>query len=169
MPDDPKVTTDHLPRYSVRSWGLLHYHLTHLDDDLPEIRPDYLELKRTHAFISDSLESFKKEEARSDAADLFAFIERLHPDVEWEPTQNGTPDAVYGSLTGLPCGILRLKNEVGLDGDASTQARVSYVMHVSEDKQEVRTRYSYSPVASSSHKRMCRSSIYAKSRTVRRS
>ncbi len=79
MQDDPKVTTDHLPRYSVRSWGLLHYHLTHLDDDLPEIRPDYRELKQTHAFISDLLEIFKKEEARSDAADLFAFIEGFIP------------------------------------------------------------------------------------------
>ncbi|KAI0808275.1 hypothetical protein C8Q74DRAFT_1363676 [Fomes fomentarius] len=118
--------------------GLLHYHLTHLDDDLPEIRPDYRELERTHAFISDSLESFKNEEARFEAETIFAFIERLHPDVEWEPTQNGTFDVVYGSPTGLPCGILRLKNEVGLDGDASIQARVSYVKCVTEDKEEIK-------------------------------
>ncbi|KAI0808283.1 hypothetical protein C8Q74DRAFT_1363684 [Fomes fomentarius] len=117
--------------------GLLHYHLAHLDDDLPEIRIDHHELQRAHAFISASLESYDNEDARGEA--VKALKASLHPNVQWKPTRNGiTPDVVFGSPASLPCGILQLKNEVGLDGDASLQARVSYVKCVTEDKEEIK-------------------------------
>ncbi len=121
--------------------GLLHYHLTHLDDDLLEIRPDYHQIEQAHTFISASLESYASEAARGEA--VKALIASLHPNVRWKPTRGGiSPGVVFGSPAGLPCGIMVLKNEVGLDGDASTQARVSYVRCVMEEKEEVRTRWS---------------------------
>ncbi|RPD64661.1 hypothetical protein L226DRAFT_565364 [Lentinus tigrinus ALCF2SS1-7] len=106
--------------------GLLAYRLSHLDDNLPEIRPDHHESKLVHEFISRSLNCYDGEDQRQIAVQ--SFVPWLDPDnVEWKRRINNiTPDWVFGAATGFPYGIEEDQNEVGLGGDASTQARLSY-------------------------------------------
>ncbi|KAI0730658.1 hypothetical protein C8Q76DRAFT_715689 [Earliella scabrosa] len=117
--------------------GLLAFRLSHLDDDLPEIRPNRDELKWAHEFICRSLACYGKEEERRVA--IQSSIESLDPNVGWKPTMGGiTPDAVFGGKTGVPLGIKELKNEFGLGGDASTHARLAYTKIVTGSNNEIK-------------------------------
>ncbi|KAA1475592.1 hypothetical protein DENSPDRAFT_932458 [Dentipellis sp. KUC8613] len=119
--------------------GLLAHRLSQLESDIPEIRPDHHERKRAHEFIAASLRSYLTDDERELVVQ--PFIDSLDPQVavEWKKQVNNTkPDAMLGSANGFPYAIVELKNELGLHGDASTQARLSYAKIVMEDTDETR-------------------------------
>ena len=116
--------------------GLLAYRLSHLDDDLPEIRPGHTEYKLAHQFIDMSLANYDDEDLRLNS--IKAIIQSLLPNVTYKTTMNGLhPGIIWGAANGFPGGLAELTNEVGLGGDASIQARLSYTRIVIEDKAEV--------------------------------
>ncbi|RPD68891.1 hypothetical protein L226DRAFT_548375 [Lentinus tigrinus ALCF2SS1-7] len=112
--------------------GLLAYRLSHLDDDdLPEIRPDHEECKWAH-------------NAEDQRIAIKEFLESLDTDIKYRHSKSpdfyvsGCLGAAYGAMTGFPYGVMELKKEAGLGGDASLQAQLSYAKIVSEDTEKVR-------------------------------
>ncbi|RPD60378.1 hypothetical protein L226DRAFT_525636 [Lentinus tigrinus ALCF2SS1-7] len=117
--------------------GLLAFRLSHLDENLPELRPDHDECKLAHEFVHQLLDTYDSEDLRLRAIE--PFVKMLGPDVGYKKTINGIYlDVVYGAATDLPYGMVELKNEFGLRVDGSIQARLSYTKIVLQDKQETK-------------------------------
>ncbi|KZT65274.1 hypothetical protein DAEQUDRAFT_814425 [Daedalea quercina L-15889] len=111
--------------------GLLAYHLRHIDRDIPMVEPSDYDYRTTHLFMVQALRSYETEELRVSAIrdSLKALLGRK---LTWDERHSGIhPDAVFGGSP--PFGILEVKNEVGLGGDASLQAGLRYARIVTND------------------------------------
>ncbi|EJF58043.1 hypothetical protein DICSQDRAFT_139665 [Dichomitus squalens LYAD-421 SS1] len=104
--------------------GRFDYHLRHLDDDIPEIDPPPALIRLVHSLMAAGARSYpdaRVEAIKTSLSEIFA--KELH----WEPSKTlygVAPDAI--SVDNPPFVVVEVKNEVGLKGDASLQAGLSY-------------------------------------------
>ncbi|KZT70536.1 hypothetical protein DAEQUDRAFT_689285 [Daedalea quercina L-15889] len=112
--------------------GLLAYHLRHIDSDIPMIEPSDDDCLKTHGFMVEALSSSDNEEARLSciAISLNALFCGWH--LSWDKTISGSRSSgVFGGSP--PFGILEVKSEAGLDGDASLRAGLSYAKMITDN------------------------------------
>lgn len=115
--------------------GLLAYYLSHLDDDIPEIEPNHLQIGAVHMFMEQALRSYENENKRLTAIEK-SLQQAIGIDMTWKQSICGIiPDAVFGGT--LPYGVMEVKNEAGLEGDASLQAGLSYARIVMNGQDKV--------------------------------
>ncbi|TBU27934.1 hypothetical protein BD311DRAFT_807273 [Dichomitus squalens] len=106
--------------------GRFDYHLRHLDDDIPEIDPPPALIRLVHSLMAAGAHSYPVEDARVEAIKT-SLSEIFAKELHWEPSKTlygVAPDAI--SVDDPPFVVVEVKNEVGLKGDASLQAGLSY-------------------------------------------
>jgi hypothetical protein len=109
-----------------RHLGLFDYRLSHLDDDSSsvDLPPSLIQL--THVFMNASTNIYRDELTRT------AAIKGILEQIFATPLIWGISQARFGIRPGaLDCGdtpffVVEVKNEAGLEGDASLQAALSY-------------------------------------------
>ncbi|PCH37309.1 hypothetical protein WOLCODRAFT_167418 [Wolfiporia cocos MD-104 SS10] len=77
--------------------GLLAYYLSHLDDDIPEIEPNHLQIGAVHMFMEQALCSYENEGKRLTAIEK-SLQQAIGIDMSWKQSICGIiPDAVFGA------------------------------------------------------------------------
>ena len=106
--------------------GLFDYHLCHLDDEPPIVNTHQSIFQFTHQFMHISAECYPKEVNRIDAF-KFILTQIFDAPIDWDVMQSRfgiRPDAI--NIGDNPFFVVEVKNEAGLEGDASLQAALSY-------------------------------------------
>ncbi|PCH44878.1 hypothetical protein WOLCODRAFT_139303 [Wolfiporia cocos MD-104 SS10] len=103
----------------------LDSHLLNIDEDLDDLIPDTTLIGQVHLFMVASLATYDGENSRQ-----IAIRSHLHAIMraraEWWPTlPRCKPGAVWRNDS-FPSVVLELKNEFGLEGEATLQAALSY-------------------------------------------
>ncbi|EJF57295.1 hypothetical protein DICSQDRAFT_174058 [Dichomitus squalens LYAD-421 SS1] len=106
--------------------GLVDYRLRHLDDDISEPAPPPILMRMVHQLMTTAARSCSSEDDRVGAMKTLLgkiFSKALH----WKPPQ-GTYGIVPHAINAddPPFVVVEVKNEAGLEGDASLQAGLSY-------------------------------------------
>jgi len=107
--------------------GLFDYCLHHLDDESSTVNPPSDLIQLVHQFIVTSVISYPNEVMQT-AAIKGALTQIVSVPLNWEVLQGWfgiQPDAIDSGDT--PFFVVEVKNELGLGGDASLQAALSYV------------------------------------------
>ena len=108
------------------------YHLRHLDEEADELDVDAYLLRDVHLFIEKSSAIYDSEDAR--CAALRSLVGRLTgPGVVRHDTilKEGALDVLWD--TAHPTVVEVIKNELGIGGDASLQAALSYCKIIRSD------------------------------------
>ncbi|TBU52857.1 hypothetical protein BD310DRAFT_888780 [Dichomitus squalens] len=106
--------------------GRLDYRLRHLDDDISESAPPPILMRMVHELMTTAARCYSSEDDRVEAIKTLLgeiFSKALH----WKPprgTYGIVPDAI--NADNPPFVVVDVKNEAGLEGDASLQAGLSY-------------------------------------------
>ena len=116
--------------------GLFDYQLCHLDDEPPIVDTDQSIFEFAHVFMQISADVYPKEARRIDA--IKHILNRIFAvPLDWEVLQARfaiRPDAV---ITGdNPFFVVEVKNEAGMEGDASLQAALSYA-HIATSRGQI--------------------------------
>lgn len=123
--------------------GLFDYRLRHLDDDssMADLPLHPLLIQLTHIFMDTSADSYSSESTRTAA--IRPVLDWIFPTpLIWEISQSRfgiKPDAVNSVDT--PFVVVQVKNEVGIEGDASLQAAMSYAHIATTPLDEVKSFY----------------------------
>jgi hypothetical protein len=107
--------------------GLFDYRLHHLDHDHESrVDPSSFLVHRAHEFMVIAANCYDSEEARTNAIrEILESILEIR--LVWKVQMNQfriQPDAIFPDVT--PFFVVEVKNEAGLEGDASLQAALLY-------------------------------------------
>ena len=109
-----------------RALGLFDYHLSHLDDESSTVNLPPSLIQQAHIFMVVAANSYSNESMRTVAIkDILNSIFGMQ--LNWDVSLNQfgiKPDAI--SFGDKPFFVVEVKNEAGLEGDASLQAALSY-------------------------------------------
>ena len=118
--------------------GLFDYHLCHLDDEPPIIDTDQSIFQFAHIFMHISANSYPDESTRVEAI-RYILNQIFAASLDWNVLQARfrvgiTPDAI--NTGDNPFFVVKVKNEAGIDGDASLQAVLSYA-HIATSQGQI--------------------------------
>ena len=116
--------------------GLFDYHLSHLDAEPPLFHPDQSIFEFAHVFMNISADIYPTEARRVDA--IKHILNRIFAlPLDWEVLQSRfgiKPDAI--NIGDNPFFVVEVKNEAGIEGDASLQAALSYA-HIATSRGQI--------------------------------
>ena len=119
-----------------RALGLFDYHLCHLDAEPPIVDTNQSIFQLAHMFIKISADVYLEEVNRIDA--FKHTIDDIFPaPLDWEvlrPRFGIQPDAINTGDNLFV--VVEVKNEAGLEGDASLQAALSYA-HIASSQGKI--------------------------------
>jgi hypothetical protein len=116
--------------------GLFDYHLCHLDAEPPIVETDQSIFQFAHLFMHASAESYPDEATRVEAI-KYILNEIFAVPLDWDVLRSRfgiTPDAI--NIGDNPFLVVEVKNEAGLEGDASLQAALSYA-HIATSQGQI--------------------------------
>src|SRR5258708_719549 len=119
-----------------RALGLFDYHLCHLDNESSTVHPLPALTELVHQFMVLAANSYPNESTRVTVIkDILSRIVAVPLDWEVPEARFGVrPDAI--NLDDTPFFVVEVKNEAGLEGDASLQAALSYA-HIATSMDKV--------------------------------
>ena len=115
--------------------GRFDYHLSHLDTEPPIVDTHQSIFQFAHVFMHISAESYPDGATRVEAI-KYILNEIFAVPLDWDVLRSRfgiTPDAI--NIGDNPFLVVEVKNEAGLEGDASLQAALSYGYIVSSQGQ----------------------------------
>ena len=116
--------------------GRFDYHLSHLDDEPPIVDTDQSIFEFAHMFMQISADYCPNEARRVDA--IKHILNRIFAlPLDWDVLQGRfgiRPDAI--NIGENPFFVVEVKNEAGIDGDASLQAALSYA-HIATSRGQI--------------------------------
>jgi len=116
--------------------GLFDYQLCHLDAEPPIVDTDQSIFEFAHVFMHISAESYPDEATRVEAI-KYILNQIFAVPLDWEVLQGRfaiRPGAI--NVGDNPFFVVEVKNEAGIDGDASLQAALSYA-HIATSQGQI--------------------------------
>jgi hypothetical protein len=121
--------------------GLFEYHLRQLDNDSFPINVSPALIRLAQMFMACAANSYRGESSRTEAIKA-TLNDIINVPLNWEASQSLfgiRPDAI--NFGDIPFFVMEVKNEAGLEGDASLQAALSYARIATSFLHSVRSFY----------------------------